>query len=116
MALASLVRSGLRSRGSLLFPLRVAPMQQVLGAGTAQMRAAILHHHLAVDVAGAVGNQETGEIRELAMFADTSQWISRCRPFVAALGVKLARCARGRKRTGCNRHGADTLRSPFHRE
>jgi hypothetical protein len=47
-------------------------MQQVLGAGAAQMRAAVLHHHLAVDVAGPLGNQETREIGEFAMFADAS--------------------------------------------
>jgi len=39
------------------------------------MRAAILHHHLAVDVAGAVRNQETREIGQLAMFADTAERI-----------------------------------------
>ena len=57
-------------RRPLLFPLRVAPLQQILGAGPAQMRAAVLHHHLAIDVAGLIGNQEAGEVGELAVFAD----------------------------------------------
>src|SRR5258708_2308247 len=55
----------LRSRRPLLFPLRVAPLQQVLGAGPAQMRAAVLHHHLAIDVAGRIGNQEPSNISSL---------------------------------------------------
>jgi hypothetical protein len=31
--------SAFRTRIALLFPLRVGPLQQILGAGTAQMRA-----------------------------------------------------------------------------
>src|SRR5450759_698731 len=44
--------SAFRPRRALLLPLRVGPGQEILGAGTAQLRAAILHHHLAIDVAG----------------------------------------------------------------
>ena len=46
--------SALGAAIALLLPLRVGPLQQILGAGTAQMGAAILHHHLAVDGAGPV--------------------------------------------------------------
>jgi Lon protease-like protein len=46
--------STLRPALALLLPLRIGPLQQILGAGTAQMRAAILHHHLAIDVAGPI--------------------------------------------------------------
>ena len=78
--------SALRPRVALLLPLRVGPLQQILGAGTAQMRAAVLHHHLTVEVAGPVRNQETREIGEFAMFADAAERIFRRPPFVAALG------------------------------
>src|ERR1019366_1003465 len=62
--------SRFRSRGALLLPLRVGPLQQILGAGTAQMRAAVLHHHLAIDVAGGIGNQKTRKGGDLAIFPD----------------------------------------------
>ena len=64
-------------------------MQEILGAGTAQVRAAVLHHHLAIDVAGGIGNQETCEIGKLAMLADAAERIFRRPSFVAALGPKL---------------------------
>ena len=51
------------------------------------MRAAVLHHHLAIDVAGGIGNQETRQIRKLVMFADTAERISQSPAFVAALGA-----------------------------
>src|SRR6267378_4783768 len=100
----------------LLFPLRVAPLQQILGAGPAQMRAAVLHHHLAIDVAGRIGNQETCKICKLAVFADATERISGGPAFVAAFWPKLARRARGRKRSGRNRDRADALGAPLHRE
>src|SRR3990170_625894 len=99
--------SALRPRRALLLPLRVGPLQQILGAGTAQMRAAVLHHHLAIDVAGAVRNQETREIGKLAMFADTAERVFRRPSVVTALGPKLARRARRRECARRNRHGAD---------
>src|SRR3984893_2335300 len=104
--------SAFRPRRPLLLPLRVGPLQQVLGAGTAQMRAAVLHHHLAIDVAGGIGNEKTRQIGKLAMLAVAPERISRCPSFLAPLGAKLTRCARGRKRAGRNRHGADALGSP----
>ena len=80
------------------------------------MRAAVLHHHLAIDVAGGIRNQETREIGKFAMFADAAERISRGPVIVTALGAKLAGCARGRKRAGCDRHRSDALRPPFHGE
>ena len=88
---------------ALLLPLRIGPLQQILRAGTAQMRAAVLHHHLAVDVAGLIGNQEAGEIGELAMLAGAAERIAMRPAFIAALGPELARSARGRKRAGRDR-------------
>ena len=79
MARAPLVRIHVQPfdrAGALLLPLRVGPLQQILGAGAAQMRAAILHHHLAIDVAGGIGNQETRQIGKFAMFADAAERIS----------------------------------------
>jgi hypothetical protein len=52
----------------MLFPSRVGPMQQVLGAGTAQMSATVLHDHLAIDVARALRDQEACEIGKFPMF------------------------------------------------
>jgi hypothetical protein len=52
-------------------------LQKVLGARRAQMRAAVLHDHLPIDVGGRIRNQEAREIGELAMFADTPEWIAR---------------------------------------
>src|SRR4051812_42742642 len=80
---------------ALLLPLRVGPLQQVLGAGTAQMRAAVLHHHFAVDVAGLVGNQEARQIGKFAVFAGAAERIAMRPAFVAALGAELARRTRG---------------------
>src|SRR5882672_714158 len=103
--------SAFRPCGALLFPLRVGPLQQILGAGTAQMRAAVLHYHLAVDVTGGIGNQETRQVGQLAVFTDAAERIFRCPALVAALGPQLPRGARGRKRAGRDRHRADALRS-----
>jgi hypothetical protein len=55
------------------------------------MRAAVLHHHLAVDVARGIGNQEARKIGKLATFADAAKRISRCPVLVRALGTKLRR-------------------------
>src|SRR4051794_39504510 len=82
-----------RPRRPLLLPLRVGPFQKILCPRTAQMRAAILHHHFAIDVAGGIRNQETREIGKLALFADSAERIFRCPAFIAALGPKLAGCA-----------------------
>ena len=80
------------------------------------MRAAVLHHHFAVDVASRLGNQETRQIGKLAVFADPTERISGGPPFIAAFGPKLTRCACGRKRSGRNRDRADAPGSPLHRE
>src|ERR1700733_15392990 len=97
------------ARGALRFPLRVGPLQQVLGARTAQMRAAILHHHLAIDVAGGIRNQETREIGQFAMFAGAAERIARGPSLFAAFGPQLAGGALGRKRAGRDRHQANAL-------
>ena len=47
-------------------------MQQILGAGTAQMRAAILHYHLAIDVPGLIGNQKTLQVGKFASLSARS--------------------------------------------
>ena len=60
------------------------------------MRAAVLHHHLAVDVAGLVGNQKTRKIGQLTMFAGAAERIAMRPAFITALGTELARCARRR--------------------
>src|SRR4029077_12489759 len=99
---------------ALLRPLRIGPLQQVLGAGAAQMRAAILHHHLAIDVAGLVGNQEARQIGEFAVFAGATERIAVRPAFIAALGTELPRRARCRERTGRDRDGANALRAPLH--
>src|SRR6266566_748267 len=112
--LAAYCWSAFRAFRALFLPLRGAPLQEILGARAAQMGAAVLHHHLAVDVAGGIGNQETREIGKLTVFADTNERIFRRPSFVAALGPKLARCAGGRKRARRYRNGADTLGSPLH--
>src|SRR6202011_5835242 len=65
--------SAFRTRRPLLLPLRVGPLQQILGAGTAQVRAAVLHHHLAIDVAGLIGNQKTRQIGEFGVFAGAAE-------------------------------------------
>src|SRR5437660_1772470 len=106
-------RSVFAPRRALLFPLRVGPLQQILGPRRTQMRAAILHYHLAIDVAGLVRNQEAREVRKLAMLAGTAERIARGPALVAALGAKLARRARRGKCAGRDRHGAHALRSPF---
>src|SRR6267154_325472 len=56
------------------------------------------------------------EICTLTVFADAAERISGGPAFVAAFGPKLARRARGRKRSGRNRDRADALGSPLHRE
>src|SRR6266436_4146978 len=66
-----------RSRRPLLLPLLIGPLQQVLGAGTAQVRAAILHHHLAVDVTCPIRDQKACKISKLAVFAGATQRIFR---------------------------------------
>ena len=104
------------ARGALRFPLRVGPLQQVLGARTAQMRAAILHHHLAIDVAGGIRNQETRKIGQFAMFAGAAERIARGPSLLAAFGPQLARSAFGRERAGRDRHQANAFGSPLHRE
>ena len=42
------------------------------------MRATVLHHHLTIDVAGAIRNQETREIADLASFlvSDSAGYIN----------------------------------------
>src|ERR1700694_264285 len=62
----------------LLLPLRIRPCQEILGAGTAQMRAAVLHHHLAIDVASGIRNQEARQIGKLTMPAAAAERISGC--------------------------------------
>lgn len=57
-------------------PLVVGPLQQILGPGRAQMRPAILHHHLAIDIAGPIRDQEAREIGKLAMLAGTAERIA----------------------------------------
>ena len=54
-------------RRPLPLPLRFGPLQQIVGAGTAQVRSAILHHHLAVDITGLIRNQKTGEIGKFSV-------------------------------------------------
>src|ERR1700692_1992443 len=108
-----LPRSAFSAALALFLPLRVGPLQQILGAGTAQMRAAVLHHHLAIDIAGLIGDQETGEVGEFAMLAGAAERIAVRPTLVAALGPKLSRSARGRKRAGRDRNQAHALRSPF---
>ncbi len=66
------------------------------------MRPAILHHHLAVDVAGLIRNQKAGEIGEFAVFADTPERIFGRRILVAVLGPKLSRCTGNWKNAGAN--------------
>src|SRR6516165_5720850 len=79
--------SALGPRCPLVLPLFVAPLQEILGARGAQMRAAIHHHHLAIDVGGAVGNQEACEIGKFPMLAGAAKRIA-CRPaLVTALGA-----------------------------
>ena len=80
------------------------------------MRATVLHHHLAIDVAGEIGNEKARKIGKLAMLADAAQRISQRPVFVTAFGPELAGCARGRKRAGRNRHRSDAPGSPLHRE
>ena len=76
------------------------------------MRAAVLHHHLAIDVAGGIRNQETRQITELAMFAGAAERIPRGPITVTAFRAKLTGCAGGRKRAGRDRHRSDALRPP----
>src|SRR3954452_4418486 len=95
-----MTNSAFRARGPLLLPLRVGPLQQVLGAGTAQMHAAVLHHHFAIDIAGLIRNQKTGEIGELAVLADAAERIFRRRTLAAAFGPELCRRACSRKWSG----------------
>src|SRR5262245_4294071 len=99
-----------------LLPLRVGPLQQILGSGTAQMRAAVLYHHLAINVRAGVRNQEAREIRQLPMLPDTPKRVARGPVLVAPAGSKLAGGAGGRKGARRDRNGADPLRSPFDRE
>ena len=64
------------------------------------MRAAVLHHHLAVDVAGLIGDQETREIGQLAMLAAAAERIAGRPAFIAALGPELTGRAGSRKCAG----------------
>src|SRR5947209_7033307 len=50
--------SAFRARRALRFPLLLGPLQEVFSTGTAQMRAAVHDHHLAIDVAAAIRDQE----------------------------------------------------------
>ena len=50
-------------------------MQQILGAGTAQVSPAVLHHHLAIDVAGSVGNEKAREIGQFTVLAGATERI-----------------------------------------
>src|ERR1700692_5065804 len=106
-----LPRSRLSAALALFFPLRVGPFQQTLGAGTAQRGASVLHHHLAIDIAGLIGDQETGEVGESAMLAGAAERIAVRPALVAAFGAELSGSARGRKRAGCDGNQAHALRS-----
>src|SRR5438034_9777211 len=64
-----------RSRRPLLLPLRIAPLQEILRARAAQMRAAVHHHHLAIDVTRPIRDQEACKISKLAVFARAAQRI-----------------------------------------
>ena len=90
--------SAFRPALALFLPLRIAPLQEIFGAGTAQMRAAILHHHLAIDIAGLVGNQKARQVSKFAMLAGAAERIALRPAFIAALGTELARSAGRRKR------------------
>jgi hypothetical protein len=83
--------SALRPALALLLPLRIGPLQQILGAGTAQMRAAILHYHLTIDVAGLIGNQKARQIGKFAMLAGAAERIALRPAFIAPFGAELAR-------------------------
>src|ERR1700759_1791358 len=109
---AASVMLTLGARGALLVPLRVGPLQQVLCSGTAQVCAAVLHHHLAIDVGGRIRNQETREISKLAVFPGAAERIARRPALIAALGGQLAGSAFGRKRAGRDRDQPYALRPP----
>src|ERR1700738_23455 len=85
----ALAASSFRARLALLLPLRIGPLQQILGAGTAQMRAAVLHHHLAIYVAGLIRDQEARQISQLTMLTGTAERIAVGPAFIAALGTEL---------------------------
>src|SRR6185312_17298113 len=76
-----------RPRRAQLVPLRLAPLQEILGARTAQMRPTVLHDHLAVDIGGGIRNQKACEIGELAMFAGAAKRVARRPCRIAALGT-----------------------------
>jgi len=78
------------ARRALLLPLRVGPLQQILRAGAAKMRATILHHHFTIDVAGAVRDQEAREVGKFRVFAGAAERIARRPALVAAFGAQLA--------------------------
>jgi hypothetical protein len=59
--------SSFRRQRAQARPLRLAPLQQILCTRGTQMRPAILHHHLAVDVGSMVRDWEAFEIGEFAM-------------------------------------------------
>src|SRR5436190_2497935 len=100
--------------GPLPLPLRLGPLQQILSPRTAQMRATVLHHHLAIDEAGLVGNQVTREVGEFGMVAMAAERIAMRPTLLAALGPELAGGAGGWKRPRGDRDGANALRAPFH--
>src|SRR6185436_10715881 len=102
--------------GTLLLPLRLGPLQQILSAGAAQMRAAVLHHHLAIDEAGLVGNQITREVGELGVVAMAAERVAVGPALLAALGPELAGGTRGGECARRDRDGANALRTPFHGE
>src|SRR3954447_11296283 len=79
------------------------------------MRATVDHHHLAVDVAGTVGDQEAGEVGKLAVLAGASHRVARGPPFVATRGAELARGAGGREWSRRDRDGADGPSGPIPR-
>src|SRR5207237_10544876 len=89
--------SASRVRCALREALRLGPLQQIFGTATAQMLAAVPDHHLYIDVAGAIRDQEARKVGKLAMFADAAKRIALRPSFVAAFGAKLARCAFRRK-------------------
>src|SRR5262249_53570479 len=101
---------------ALLPPLRIGPLQQILCAGTAQVRAAILHYHLTIDITGLVGDQEARQVCKLAMLAGAAERIALRPTFIASLGTELPRSAGSRKCAGGDRDCAHTLWPPLHRK
>ena len=75
---------------ALLLPLRIGPLQEVFSAGTSQMRAAILHDHLAINIAGLVGDQKARQVGEFFMLASAAERITLRPAFVATFRTELA--------------------------